>query len=213
MIEILRLWRIVCVNVKTWHNSHVFPSDTLSSFVVCPSFSFSRLLRLTGTGTVEALPRPAPRPTATTRITLTDGAAHPAQKRQRRKVWRRGGKKRQKRMTSHFPLGCSCFCTLFVWFDYFKCTLFLFLFPFSYCSALVIIMLVWLAECTDARVEMCVRVCCVHAGVVLLSGGCWVCFPLLLTCYWGVFVVGEWEGGRGGYCIITVFSTLYHYYY
>lgn len=122
-----------------------------------------------------------------------------------------GKKKRQKRMTSHFPLGCSCFCTLFVWFDYFKCTLFLFLFPFSYCSALVIIMLVWLAECTDARVEMCV--CCVHAGVVLLSGGCWVCFPLLLTCYWGVFVVGEWEGGRGGYCIITVFSTLYHYYY
>ena len=108
-------------------------------------------------------------------------------------------KKRQKRMTSHFPLGCSCFCTLFVWFDYFKCTLFLFLFPFSYCSALVIIMLVWLAECTDARVEMyvcvCACVCCVHAGVVLLSGVVGFVFHYFWhvteVCLWS----GEWEGG------------------
>lgn len=60
------------------------------------------------------------------------------------------------RMISHFPLGCSCL--------FFVCLFGLVIlnvrcFIFSYRSALVIILFVWLAECTDARVKsVCVRV-------------------------------------------------------
>lgn len=118
-------------------------------------------------------------------------------------------KKRQKRMTSHFPLGCSCFCTLFVWFDYFKCTLFLFLFPFSYCSALVIIMLVWLAECTDARVEMCVRVCVVCMQVWFYYRGV---VGFVFHYFWHVTEVCLWSGnGREGGKVTALSRFLAHY--
>ncbi|KAG7216496.1 hypothetical protein INR49_001982 [Caranx melampygus] len=94
------------------------------------------LLQLrTGTGRVETLPHLAPLPTATTRKTLTDGPAH----------WNRTtatekidvGKDRKNDITLPTWLQLSFFC-MFVWFGYFKCTLFFFTFR----SALVIILFV-----------------------------------------------------------------------
>lgn len=158
----------------------------LTPFFCLFSLFCFRSLRRTGTGRAETLPRLAPLPTATTRKTLTDDPAH----------WNRTtatekidvGKDRKNDITLPTWLQLSFFC-LFVWFGYFKCLLFF----LTYCSALVIILFVWLAECTDGRVKK--GVCCVHASVVLLLRVVGFVFHY----FWHVteFVVGVGTGTGG----------------
>lgn len=61
------------------------------------------------------------------------------------------------RMISHFHLAAVVFVRRL--FGLIILNVHCFFPPFSYNSALVTIMFVWLAECTEGRVKECVRVC------------------------------------------------------
>lgn len=114
--------------------------------------------------------------------------------RQRRKVWWREGKKKTERMNSHFPLGCSCFCTsfcLFV-FIYFNCTLFCFIVcRFLNARHRSLLLFVCWAECADGRVETCACWC----GFIIMG------LVGLVFHYFGhvtdLCVCGRVWGGRG----------------
>lgn len=117
-----------------------------------PNVSSFQFVRLTGAGQVGTHPHPVPRPTVTTLRTRTDGPCWLAQNDSDRKIDER--KKRQKEWYHTYHLAAVVLYV--VCFDYFNCMLF-----FSYHLASVVLF-VWLAECGDSTVKMCVCVVCMR---------------------------------------------------